>query len=796
MQERPELETAAEEAKETTTDIPKKVLERAKLEERLDVLKANSETAAPEEAGARQELVRNQEKRIRLHEAMHDNTGVLKGDYFGRDVATVFEAYDFPKKENGEYELPPDFENRHLFLVNMGELDRLNAGGDHTTGDRGLELTAHHIEGIVQKTLIENDPTLAKDPDRLAASYELYRAAGNDFAFKLENASHDLAEEIRRKLSSNLDVSQAIPGEDPIPLSASRVNLADTIRLLNDLSPEDRAIFEDDPKKETSAVAASKEMLQQMNDKAKLETRMSRMVEKIKAGDEEQAKKFYDQFQIKSLGAIFAEDPSKPLDYETFKTKLEEHGGLDSDPTWPATLAEISREEAKRQFESRRSSQQKVDRIVSDIAAKTYLEYQPPPLDERLASESKAPPAYAAPEATRGQEALQDLQKKVNEAVAEAEGKSCEEDSLDPACQKWESTKLDLEIEQASRDTLTGLEQRGRLFGRLEDGLENGEPVSTVFIDMAFLKYFDKEAGRETGNAAIKTASKLLDNIAEELSTETVKVEAYRIGGDEFAFSVRGGDETALQNVLEALRKKQEEAPAVPLQDTSALGSYFDQELSFNFGAHHAKSKNELKTFLKESGIPLEHEGESKENEELAEYMLRFSDKQLEIQKAVNRMTLLLGERAKVGSKDEGKYAQLLKYSQKAIFGEEGTEKLEAWHAELLSAGSSEEKLNIERKIDEEMLSYTLDKIREKNAKNEKYQASIDKAIEDRVRDLYLEQKIASLESEIEKLRKTLVSAKTESEALSGENKELRQRIELLEGEKQHIDALRTKLSG
>jgi len=786
MQEHTELETAAEETKKAVPTVPKKVLGRSKLEEKLDLLKAN----------AKEELIGNQEKRIKLHEAMHDNTGVLKGGYFGRDVASVFEAYDFSKKENGEYELPASFYTKQLFLVNMGELDRLNASGDHTTGDRGLELTAHHIETVVQETLMKHDPTLAEDPARLAASYELYRAAGNDFAFKLEDTSGEVAEEIRQKLSLSLDVSKTIPGEDPIPLSASRINFADTVQLLNDLPSEDRMQFEDDPKKEKAATAASKEMLQQMNDKAKLETRMRRMVEKIASGNEEAAKKFYDQFQMKSLGAIFAEDPAKPLGYEAFKTKLEEHGGLDSDPSWPATLAEISREEAQRQFENRRESQQKIDRVISNIAAKTYLEYQLPAQDVLVETEEKPLAAYVPPEATRGEKVLTNLRTHMQEIAGEIGEKTCEEDSSDAACQKWESAKLDLAIEEASRDSLTGLEQRGRLFGRLEDGLEQGDPVATVFIDMAFLKYFDKEAGRETGNVAIKTASKLLDSIAAELSTDRLKVEAYRIGGDEFAFSVRGGDEADLQRVLEALRTKQEEAPAVPLREGSALGSYFDQKLSFNFGAHYAKNKDELKTFLKESGIPLAEEGGPKENEELAEYMLRFSDKQLEIQKAVNRMAFLLSERTKAASEDEGKYAQILKYSQKAIFGDEGTQKIEEWHARLATAQDPEQRLEMEHEINKEVLSYTLDKIQEKNAKNEKYQESIDKAIEDRVRDLYLEQKVASLELEIKNLRETLMDTRVKSTALQEENKTLRQRIELLESEKQHIDALRSKLSG
>src|SRR5574337_1374330 len=93
-------------------------------------------------------------------------------------------------------------------------------------------------------------------------------------------------------------------------------------------------------------------------------------------------------------------------------------------------------------------------------------------------------------------------------ASAEESARPCaaNPDDVD-ACQQAEIAKLNLEIESAWRDSLTGLEQRGRLFENLEAGLDGGESVSMVFIDMAFLKYFDKEGGAETGNLAIqKTA--------------------------------------------------------------------------------------------------------------------------------------------------------------------------------------------------------------------------------------------------------------------------------------------------
>ncbi len=691
------------------------------------------------------------QKRRELAKAKLDNTGVWKGPYFGRDLKNLLEERNLEDGPEGKIAKTNEDQTTHFILVNMGELDRLNAGGDHTVGDNALKATADAIKKQLAGKVAEGD-------------YDIYRTAGNDFSVKLKNTDVAVARQLALALSGKVDLSHI--KQEAAPVEASLMSQSDLVDVLNGLEDGDRQAFMDEEDKAGESINIVKELLQQQNDIQKIEMRFRRMEEKLAEGDAA-AEPFYKEFQSKVFsGALGVAN----LEYADFVKKLKEMGY--GDPARADEYREakhrLALKDARRQYQDRRGEASGVEKILVEEAAKKALseaEATGSREGKTVPPEAQQEAAFTAPEDTRGKKLV---------AQKEAEY----------ASSKTELAYLDLEIEKAKRDTLTGLAERGAMFGNLSEGLKNKEQMSLVFIDMAFLKYFDKEGGRETGNIAIKKAAELLDKLAAEVSTDGLKVEAYRIGGDEFALGILGGTPSKVAELQKLLVKKQLEAPPIPLQGKQAAGTYYKQKLSFNYGVFGPKNLDEAKAFMQEKGIKLHSEpGSDDEREEVVEFALKLSDKQLEIQKGVNRITLLTEElRAAKASGDSGKFDQLIKYSQKGIFGKKG-EKLIRELAEKPSGDG------VER-----VLRFVVDAIREKSSKREGYENSLDKIIDEKVKELYFDQQLEGMRDAIQQLQTELAAANTKNETLHAENQQLRMQIAELQQEVQSVAGLRQKI--
>ncbi len=687
------------------------------------------------------------DKRLELSDAQHDNTGSWKGEYFGRDMREDFVARGLEAGADGKLPTSAEDAKTHYLLVNMGELDRVNAMGDHSSGDKALETTAKGVRDTLGAFL-------------KAEQFDVYRTAGNDFSVRLKNVDRPTAERITRALCGEVSLSSI--GQDPAPIEASLASQSDLVELINALDSSDREAFLTTEKPESPSIGVVKELLQQQNDRQKTESRMRRMQSMIDK-QPDKAAEFYEKYQRKVLGPMFrqAGDQEETPDFQTFKERFS---------TADTEARHRSAEnEARRQYAGRREIQRGIDRALSERAAKQTLGVTGFP--EKIPDELETPVTekeangYEPPKPTRGFEAIASKRKQVEEL------KAAGADTHD-----IELASLDAEIEAANRDTLTGLAQRGRMFKHLEAGLEEKKPVGVVYIDMAFLKYFDKEGNGQTGNIAIKKGAEMLDEIAAEASGEGIAVEAYRVGGDEFAFSVVGGDASSIERVKALIVQRQEAAAEIPLQGDSALGKFYKQKLSFNFGSFGPLDVDGMRKLVQENGLPLQAEhGSPEERNELSEYALRFADKQLEIQKGYNRIALLVAEKQQAAKNgDASRYEQLLKYSQKAIFGAEG----EA----LINQVSTMDEVP-----SEQVLKYVIDQLKKKGAAKENYEQSIDRLIDERVRELYFEQQINGLKHQIGEMQQKL--AKTE-----GENVELKKKVAELEEEVKNVSNLKQRI--
>ncbi len=772
---------------EQSSMVRKEQLGRLELEKKLalaeqDLESARGSTGSEEELPKAMRSVEIAKKRIELFNAQHDNTGVWKGEYFGRDLRKSFDAGGFEPGPDGKVPGSPEDINTHFILVNMGELDRINTLGDHTSGDKALTATARAIEGRISKRLAE---TLGSQVD-VSSYYDIYRTAGNDFSVRLKNVPAALAHEITLLLSGSVDLADAVPGQEAAPVEASMISQSEIVSVLNGLAPEERERFSKLSVGERSgaAIGAVKEFLQQQNDIQKVESRFNRLAEKIRSGAPDAAD-FYDKFQKKALeGLLKREGDPTVLPFATVTERLRELGALDNSEDWRESRTRLAKQEARRQASDRRRSARNLDKTLADAAAKLRLEV-PLTQDDVTAGalpESANPEAFTPPQDTRGQLRIRELETIYETAQTQSPAEA-------------ELAQLNLEIEKANRDTLTGLNTRGRLFKQLETGMASGKAMTAMYIDMAFLKYFDKEGGSETGNIAIRKAGELLDTLAADLQKQMIAetgeadlvVEAYRIGGDEFSLAVTGGGADTAARLSRLLRDREKASGAIPLQGEKALGAFYSQKLSFNFGTMGPLTETALRDLLKQNGIPLKAEDDPKAREELAEYALKFADKQLEYQKGFNRILLLVREKLNGElSGDSGKFDQLQKYSEKALFGEDGKKLVEEIAAKL--------KADPEASVQEQVMQFVVDKIRVKSENASKHSEALDRAIDERVRELYFDQQIRGMQELIKSLERQLVESSTANKALSGENETLKMQIKALEQEVQTVAGLREKI--
>lgn len=708
-----------------------------------------------ESAQAAEIMARVADKKIELFARERDFTGSWKHDRLGRNLVRDMRDQDWESDESGHFKITDEDQRNHLLLINLGELDRLNQAGGHALGDAGLKLAVEQAEQTVREILSALPEY--KDERRLAEAYDFYRYSGNDFVLNLRRVDVEIAEEIRKRLSydvsrGSVDLSSVKAGVEAAPLSVSRVSRADGLALLNQL---EFASGQAGLNNQKILLEAMFEKLQTLNDLAKNESRLMRMSEKMRAAvlypeAEAEAKQFFEQFMRKALSSMLREGGGAVLDYEKLKQVMLDKRAFDipASTEWTHFVSEQSLRQALENLKERRAVGRQIELNLARVVARdTLRRVENFGLEAEFSAVPLSAGSFTAPLQTNGQEALARLAAAAQEARASGE--------LGAAQAKL--ARVEYQIEAAKRDNKTGLYGRQVYFETLEDAWENKKSAATIVVDMAFLKYFDKEGGTQAGDMSIQKVAEILDTLAnqftERYEAEGVKVEVYRLGGDEFAINVIGGDSEIVKQILDLMRQAESGAGRVPA-GPGARAAYQPEALRFNYGVREARDAESFKQELEQAGIPLKHRGTELEKNELTEYLWKLADTELEIQKSCHRLMMLVERALQVKETGEtGNFEILLAYSQKAIFGEAGSKKIQ----ELVKALADSREYGVTLgEVRGEIIKFVIDQMDQRNLKAEQFRTALDHHIEEAVRRRFFENRIYELEEQIGALQEHL----------------------------------------
>lgn len=764
----------------------------AELESGRDAAKAAVAEQSDAEAKAIADLrAETAQLHVEIFLEEHDSTGAWKEDRFGRDIAKDLRTVSFERDAEGRMEVTHEDERSHLLIVNLGELDRLNASGAHALGDQGLKLGLQQIESSVRGILKQE--TARADEKRLASSYDIYRISGNDFGIILRDVDADDAEALRQTLSrERVSLEDVRPGEEAVPLTASRVSRADGIRILNDVGRIGVDGEEDFTPK--TLIQAMQEKAQTLNDVEKVKVRSERALEKMLAVEqgkitEADAKGFFDAFLKKSLSNAFREDPAHgDFGFEQFKRLADERrGSLDVSPSedWIHFVTERSMADAFDQLKARRAVGREIEnRIAHKVASEVLKKEAHFGFVVDLEAGPVSSPDFEGVGQISGKAKLEDLARRSAELATHiGEGGKVAAEA--------ERAAAALGLERAKRDaSRTGLYTRAEYFRTMESALVEDKPVSTIAIDMAFLKYFDKEGGPATGNLAIEKTAEILDRVARSFDGSDIAVEAFRTGGDEFSLTIVGGNEQTVQDVVAKIRKYQQEAGRVPAQP-GAKETYKAEGLQFNMGVRTAKSMSAFQAELAAAEIGLEKQGTTDGPNELAEYLMTLADKEVEINKSTDRILFLALRTVQTeASGDHRNLATLKAYSEKGVFGSAGMELVESLAKKLASVPDRvEDRREAVGSARVEILQFVIDQLEEKRKARQGVESLMDRRIEEAVQERYLEQRIGELEEEVRTLEAQLAAEK-------GTSKQLRRLVSAAEQERDAVVNLREKLTG
>lgn len=643
-----------------------------------------------------------------------DSTGAKKGDRFGVELAEELETMGLRRNEAGEVDIekPELLDRQHLVLVNMGELDRLNQEGEHSLGDVGLEITYNKIQQTVAENLQEfiDGENVA---DSILDMFEVYRVSGNEFAVALKNVNEGIAKRITEQLQGKVEMPEDT-GVEAAPLAANNISFRKSFELLKTLRSAysfeavadiDEIDAEQDDR--TLLISLLKERLFTMGDFVKVSSRLERITQKIKT-DSDDAKELYEKYLKKTLGGVFAEGGSnKDLEFEEFVRELKKRGagletGEENHVDWEKNLFITSRDSSLEAFQAR-----------YELKKRSEVELQKQVLEDlqQKAEEKNLEIIEDVPVSSREGEAFEYGEKKVRAVevfekqrgrLGETEGRELFKElhneletlkSANPDERRIRLAELKLEVERLKRDSATGLKGRGLLFGEMREKMEKEQAISIVSIDMAFLKVFDREGGAKTGDSAILTSGMILDNIKRKY--QNLGAEAYRVGGDEFVLKVDTNDRQTVEEIIEAVREMARDIGSIP-EYKGGTGRYSPELLQFNFGSM------------------------SYPNDEMPEIdnpdkLVNAADAKVEADKAINRFIMLMQRedqlrRLPQNEKDKARadLDLLYAYSAKAIFGNEGRDKIKEWALEYRSGGSSFK--NIKR----EMVDFISNGLKEK----------------------------------------------------------------------------------
>lgn len=743
---------------------PTGVEELTRLEDELRERQAELEGAPDDRRPAAEQLKTIAEKRLELFRAERDSAGAYKFKRFGREVQGFFEeSPDRPKvieqRENGEFALAEGEEKRQMVFVNMGELDRFNKeGGGHAAGDAALRETTKAIEQIVRDHL--------KDRPAESQGYEVMRYSGNEFMISLDSADQTDLASIIEKINS---AEPRVPGVgEPAPLVAHGFELKEAIDVLNqlqlELGQDDKVQAGDDAARELVEVA--KRLADHRLEIEKVVSRGQRIKDKLtQAGaDAAQTEDFFDNYVKKTFSG------TELAEFKNFQDQIK------ADPSGDRLddlLDQVAETQANKRFAEGREFRKFSDEVVRSRVTARRAERQGAPA--RLPEGGLSSPDLkiaTIPEKTRGA-AFVEVRRQAMDAAAEGPDKNAAE-----------IAKLDYQIEVARRDAGTGLLDRGMHYEKLAEAIKDGKEVSTVFVDMGFLKYFDQMGGTEVGDGALKLAASIME---EAIARAGVKGEAFRYGGDEFTLQIEGGgpqkegELSPTDKVIAEIAKLRDEVGRVP-RGAKSKEEYAPTKLVFNNGECDRKTAEEVfndlvKVRLESNEItPEQLQDEQFVAEMKAEIMTTVADVGIETEKAVSRFQQLIKEMQDPAyTQDPQRRKQvksLIGFSNKAIFKEKGGDVFLEEMAAATDLSPVEQEARIREFVDKRVeMAHDL--------QDEKRQML------DRLVDAH---------TKIRRLKDKLGKAKRDYGEKSAQVTNLEQRLKVVEGERQQLIEVRRAL--
>jgi GGDEF domain-containing protein len=679
----------------------------------------------------------------------HDPTGALKREAIGSDLAGQLSEM-MAKQAEGQPLVSPETMTP-VFLVNMGELDRLNKvspdfGNEALTGL--ADILSAKLETAVE-TLSEGGA---------GSLYKIYRADNNSFMVRfLKPVPREVAQALQEHLSSQAGQAWedgkelfSKKGVETPPVIADFVSLEE---VMAGLPPSLRS----SGKAETYAVGAVKDVLFSLQDARKIVSRFERIRD---IQNEDEARDLYDKFLKKSLAGVFVMETgpnAAQVPVETFEQFKAYMGSLESDPVhashavWETAFGKVLGDLRVRYEKDGRYAKQLQGFVADKVKAEYGLAVE--------ARRSSAPPGAEMPVDTRANEFAAPDRATATEglAIIHALEQKANAEYANP--QEKRIAQKELARERAKRDYATGLELRGPMFKRLEAALAEGSKrVATVSMDMGFLKYFDQVGGRETGDLAILKMAETFQKVKDKFSKEGIEVSVHRLGGDEFGMTVIGDaaiSPEAFRETLDALSAdvqiETERAGRIPPKEGSKPG-YFASNLNIAIGVH--SYENGAAAAAEDARYELTDANTENVNNARAEHLLKVADKVQGFHKGANRLLLMLERmkslqdlRASNGPAEEIRLQeehlkQLLAFSDKAIFGQAGRDMLKEWEARLKDGEMPEA-------LDQDVHEFVWEKMEQGFQEDVVERGDLEASVEYAVRIEYLRDRVRTLEARL-----------------------------------------------
>lgn len=617
----------------------------------------------------------NLEQEVYFYE--HDPSGALVGERWGVDMAGKFsEVGERPVETDQDGQIKPNEndDKDHFIVIGMGELDRLNDEVGHAGADKVLAQT--YEKAVNQSSSVLQDKELTKG---LKGDLEGYRRGGNQFVLNLKNVPESAAQDIVKRLNSQ-DRDEVLPAEfkgqvkEAPPLYVNRLSMKEAVSTLNEVQSELKrqkldTIPEGKPL-EGALIDVVATMAEMNSEVDKYVNRCQRVMEKL-TGKHDDLQKVFDQYLKKGMTDSFQT-------IDGFKSFIDEKTGK-AKPEFAVAVQAAAMKSAADWLVTEKSKGDARSAVMTGVLAKRREiqigDLQPKPKESADETAAKKTAAKDRPP-------LEGVEKIKGMAERLAEMKKTDPDG-------YETKKAGLELlaEKAKRDSLTGLEKRRAYYLQLAEMLKPDAAgkvpeVAIVAVDMAFLKYFDREAGAQIGNEAIKESARGFEQLQQALKKEGIEVKPFRTGGDEFNIIIDGGAEAA-QKADKVLKEISDKLPLIGI-DGKPKGEYVDSRLTYNTGLADTKMLLQVEQNLREKGlVPPEADSDPRHMAKWrAELLNEIADSQIAEQKAENRFADLYRkltdeETWKQELQDRG-YSQeqidksidkLVSYSEKAIFG-------------------------------------------------------------------------------------------------------------------------------